>query len=98
MGRSRKDALTMNGLTEDKSGFFAEFQAVSDNPCRADTLYNKWLKPVRQAPAGKLPVTFTELNALIEIDYVNQKQKRTIILTLGALAALGPFSIDMYLP
>jgi DHA1 family bicyclomycin/chloramphenicol resistance-like MFS transporter len=29
---------------------------------------------------------------------VNKKQKRTIILTLGALAALGPFSIDMYLP
>ncbi len=29
---------------------------------------------------------------------MNQKQKRTIILTLGALAALGPFSIDMYLP
>lgn len=29
---------------------------------------------------------------------MNRKQKRTIILTLGALAALGPFSIDMYLP
>lgn len=29
---------------------------------------------------------------------MNQKQKNTIILTLGALAAIGPFSIDMYLP
>lgn len=39
---------------------------------------------------------FKELNALHR--KVNKKQKRTIILTLGALAALGPFSIDMYLP
>lgn len=29
---------------------------------------------------------------------MNQQQKNTIILTLGALAAIGPFSIDMYLP
>lgn len=29
---------------------------------------------------------------------MNQKQRTTIILVLGALAALGPFSIDMYLP
>lgn len=29
---------------------------------------------------------------------MNQQQKNTIILTLGALAALGPLSIDMYLP
>lgn len=29
---------------------------------------------------------------------MNQQQRTTIILVLGALAALGPFSIDMYLP
>ena len=29
---------------------------------------------------------------------MNQKQRNTIIITLGALAAIGPFSIDMYLP
>jgi MFS transporter, DHA1 family, multidrug resistance protein len=29
---------------------------------------------------------------------MNKKQYRTIILVLGALAALGPFAIDMYLP
>ncbi|HEY4651327.1 MAG TPA: multidrug effflux MFS transporter [Pontibacter sp.] len=29
---------------------------------------------------------------------MNKKQHRTIILVLGALAALGPFAIDMYLP
>lgn len=29
---------------------------------------------------------------------MNNKQKRTIILLLGALTAIGPFSIDMYLP
>ncbi len=29
---------------------------------------------------------------------MNQQQRNTIILVLGALAALGPFSIDMYLP
>ncbi len=33
------------------------------------------------------------------IKYImNQKQRNTIILTLGSLAAIGPFSIDMYLP
>ena len=29
---------------------------------------------------------------------MDKKQYRTIILVLGALAALGPFAIDMYLP
>ncbi|WP_040664507.1 multidrug effflux MFS transporter [Nafulsella turpanensis] len=29
---------------------------------------------------------------------MNQQQRNTIIITLGALAAIGPFSIDMYLP